>query len=145
MNQTYTMTLATGTTWSTDTDAYVQMVVCYPYMNTAGTEVTECEFIMVYNLSSTSVPNYGYGRVPSVPKQPTFDNITSLDDQLEREGDWDCNLDYNGTTETYRGAMACESPATILNLANSKFTTSSFSFQVSITQPFTTEESQSTY
>ena len=50
MNQTYNMTLATGTTWSTDTEAWVQMAVCYPYMNTAGTEVTECQLILVENL-----------------------------------------------------------------------------------------------
>ena len=32
-----------------------------------------------------------------------------------------------------------------MNLANSKFTTNSFSFQMSITLPFATEEAQTTY
>ena len=80
MNQTCTMTLAAGTTWSTDADALVQIVVCYPYMNTAGTEVNECQEIYVTNLTSTSVPNYSYARYPSVTKQPTFGTTSTLDD-----------------------------------------------------------------
>ena len=50
MNQTYNMTLATGTTWSTDTSALVQMVICYPSKNSAGTDITACQVIQVSNL-----------------------------------------------------------------------------------------------
>ena len=122
------------------------MVVCYPYMNAAGMEITECQLIMVDEFDTTaSVPYYAYGRWPSVKKQPTFGTTTSLDRQLDDEGTMDCDFGYSGTGESYDGDSACASPATVMNLANSKFTTSSFSLQMSITQPFTTEEAQTTY
>jgi len=41
--------------------------------------------------------------------------------------------------------MSCSEPATMMNLANSKFTESMFSFQMSVTLPFTSEEAQTTY
>ena len=87
------MTLASGTTWSPPTSTIVQMVACYPYMNAAGTEITECNAIDVSYSASIPLLYYSYTRYPSVTKQPTFGTTTLLSDQLDKVGTYDCIVD----------------------------------------------------
>ena len=147
MNQTYSMTLATGTTWSTESEAFVQMSVCWPYTNDEAKTVNTCDLVEVAALQGTPGPTYTYVRYPSVLLQPKFNNTSSLFDQLIAVGTEDCRIAYDGQTESYLNDFkrSCASPATVMNLANSKFTTNMFSFQMSKTMPFTTEEAQKTY
>ena len=42
MEQTFNFSLVEGTTWSTDENAFVQMVACYPYTNGASAAVYNC-------------------------------------------------------------------------------------------------------
>ena len=98
MNQTYSMTLATGTTWTTDAGVMVQMVVCYPYTSGSTTTVNSCNFVEVTTLQGNPGPTYVYLLYPSVAEVPVFGSAQSLYTQMEAASSRSCNLEYNGTT-----------------------------------------------
>ena len=70
MNQNYSMQLATGTTWSTDASAMVQMVVCYPY-TAAGKTTNSCDLVEVLKLQGSPGPDYKYLLYPVVATVPS--------------------------------------------------------------------------
>jgi len=129
MNDTYTMTLAAGTTWSTDANAMVQMAVCYPYTKDAKT-LNNCDLVIVTKF--TNGAQVDYDRYPSVAKQPTFSTTSALESQLFDVADADCNLSCEASsgvcyTDESTYTSTCDSPTTMINFANSKFTASMFS------------------
>ena len=122
------MNLTEGTTWSNAEEAFAEILVFRPTKNTAGTTVYDCQAIYVDSFTNTLGPNYYYDIWTGLAEVPTFSSTRGLLNQLEDVQEFDCEIAYYASTSSYKeGYMTCDSPATVMNLANFKFTANSFS------------------
>lgn len=141
INELFKMQLSNGMKWSGDSEEFVDMVTCIPYTKKTS-QVFYCQNILIKNPKNSFDRWSWYNIWPAATTVPTFNNASSLNQQM---------VDYNGQAPCFiyvdkeQTGEACMTPANTFVPADSQFTAYGFTWAVDIAMSFASEDAQSSW